>query len=456
MDVIFEPLRFRNLVVKNRIFRSNISGRFDNYDGSGSPTRINWELKFARGGVGAIISSFVPVQVQGRIVPNYATIDRDERVPFWRELGERVHEYDCKFIMQLSHAGRQRDVGGIEFATALSSTDKAEPLHGFPCARMTRQDTRDTVRAFADGARRAREAGLDGVELHGANGYLITQFLSSGINDRDDEYGGPLENRARFVLEIVRAIRAEVGRDFHLQVKISATEYNNAVLPWEGRGNRIGESIQVCRWLEQAGVDAIHVSAGSMFPHPRNPAGDLPMAELIRTYDSMVSSGTHVFRNFVIFRTWPLSRLFQWWWVHNRGKRIEGINLRDARAIRQAVSIPVISTGGFQTASVIRKAITRGYCDAVSIARPLVANNDLVQLFARGYDRPPRPCTYCNKCLVNVVENPLGCYDETRFDSREEMVRQVLSVYGSAPAASPAQSPRPTPTPAPSPTPVEA
>ena len=452
MDVIFEPLRFRNLVVKNRIFRSNISGRFDNYDGSGSPTRINWELKFARGGVGAIISSFVPVQVQGRIVPNYATIDRDERIPFWRELGERVHEYDCKFIMQLSHAGRQRDVGGIEFATALSSTDKAEPLHGFPCARMTRQDIRNTVRAFADGARRAREAGLDGVELHGANGYLITQFLSSGINDRDDEYGGPLENRARFVLDIVRAIRAEVGRDFHLQVKISATEYNNAVLPWEGRGNRIGESIQVCRWLEQAGVDAIHVSAGSMFPHPRNPAGDLPMAELIRTYDSMVSSGTHVFRNFVIFRTWPLSRLFQWWWVHNRGKRIEGINLRDARAIRQAVSIPVICTGGFQTASVIRKAITRGYCDAVSIARPLVANNDLVTLFARGYDRPARPCTYCNKCLVNVVENPLGCYDETRFDSREEMVRQVLSVYESAPAASPAPAPRPAPTP----TPVEA
>src|SRR3712207_1035309 len=155
-DVLFQPLQFRNLTVKNRIFRSNISGRFDNYDGSGNQARINWELKFARGGVGGIISSFVPVTIRGRIIPGYATIHRDEHIPFWRELGERVHEHDCRYIMQLSHSGRQRDVGGVDAPeTALSSTDKAEPLHGFPCDRMTKQDIRDTVEAFAQGARRA-------------------------------------------------------------------------------------------------------------------------------------------------------------------------------------------------------------------------------------------------------------------------------------------------------------
>ena len=88
-DPIFEPLRFRNLTVKNRIFRSNVSGRFDLYDGTGTETRINWELKFARGGVGAIVSSWTGVHPRGRIVPNYATIDRDDRIPFWRALGER-------------------------------------------------------------------------------------------------------------------------------------------------------------------------------------------------------------------------------------------------------------------------------------------------------------------------------------------------------------------------------
>ncbi|MEO8130638.1 MAG: NADH:flavin oxidoreductase, partial [Bryobacteraceae bacterium] len=295
-DPIFEPLQFRNLTIKNRILRSNISGRFDNYDGSGNQARINWEEKFARGGVGAILSSFVPVQMRGRIVPNYATIDRDERIPFWRELGKKVHEHDCKFIMQLSHGGRQRDIGGIEFEKGLSSTDRADPLHGFECERMTAAQIQETIAAFAEGARRAREAGLDGVELHGSNGYLITQFLSSAINDRKDEYGGSLENRARFVLDIVRAIRGKVGADFHLQVKISTTEMANAMVPGEPRGNTIHDSVQVCKWLEQAGADALHVSSGSFFPHPRNPVGDLPIDEFVKSYDSMISSGTKTFR----------------------------------------------------------------------------------------------------------------------------------------------------------------
>ncbi|HSO74758.1 MAG TPA: NADH:flavin oxidoreductase, partial [Blastocatellia bacterium] len=403
-DIIFAPLTFRNLEVKNRIFRSNVSGRFDNYDGSGNQARINWEVKFARGGVGAIISSFVPVQMRGRIVPNYATIDRDERIPFWRELGKRVHEHDCKYILQLSHGGRQRDIQGIEYAKGLSSTDKSEPIHGFECERMTVEQIKDTVNAFAEGARRAREAGLDGVELHGANGYLITQFLSSAINDRKDEYGGSLENRARFVREIVRAIRAKVGSDFHLQMKISSTEYNNALLASEAKGNTIEDSIQVCKWLEQDGVDAIHVSAGSSFPHPRNPAGPFPLEELIKTYDTLISSGEKTFRNFVLFRTWPVNKLFQSRWNRATGDTIEGINLPDARAINQAVSVPVICTGGFQTASVIEGALGGGYCDAVSIARPLIANNDLVEQWAAGHDQPERPCTYCNKCLVNVIE----------------------------------------------------
>ncbi len=428
-DILFQPLQFRSIAIKNRILRSSISGRFDNYDGSGNPARINWELKFARSGVGAIISSFVPVAMRGRIIPNYATIDRDERIPFWRELGKRVHEFDCRFILQLSHAGRQRDIPGFEYPKGLSSTDKPDPGHGFECERMSREQIHETVQAFAAGARRACEAGLDGVELHGANGYLITQFLSSAINDREDEYGGSLENRARFLLEIVAAIRAEVGRDYHLQVKISATEYNNALLPFEPPGNTIEDSVQVARWLEQAGVDALHVSAGSAFPHPRNPPGHFPVQDAVQTFDTMISSGASELRNYLAMRSEPTATLLREAWEKARGEQIEGINLADSRAITEAVRIPVICTGGFQTASVIREAISNGSCDAVSIARPLIANNDLVGMFAQGLDRPPKPCTYCNKCLVNVLENPLGCYEESRFMSREEMVREILSVF---------------------------
>jgi len=431
-DVLFAPLRFRNLEIGNRIFRSNVAGRFDHYDGTGTQTRINWELKFARGGVGAILSSWTAVDERGKIVPSFAGIERDERIPFWRELGERVHEHGCKYVVQLAHAGRQRDVPTLPFRKGLSSTDKPDPLHGFETERATKGDIETIKRSFAAGARRARAAGLDGVEVHGANGYVFTQFLSSAINDREDEYGGPLENRARLLLETVRAIRAEVGHDFHVQVKVSTTEHGNAFLPWIGKGNTIDDSVQVCRWLEEAGADAIHVSSGNTFPHPENPAGDFSIDDMVRTYDAFLSSGIHTFRNYLMFRTWPVNRVMKRRWERDPAT-VEGRCLPDSEAVKQAVGIPVIVTGGFQRASAIANAIDRGRCDAVSIARGLIANNDLVELFRQGHDVAPRPCTYCNKCLSNVLEHPLGCYDERRFASREEMLAEVMSVY--APAA---------------------
>jgi 2,4-dienoyl-CoA reductase-like NADH-dependent reductase (Old Yellow Enzyme family) len=432
---IFEPLRFRNLAVKNRVLRSSVSGRFDNYDGSGTRTRINWELKFARGDVGAIVSSWCGVDQRGFIVPNYAAIDHDGTIPFWRELGERVHEHDCKYILQLAHGGRQRDIRGLDLdGKGLSSTGKSDPLHGFEAERATPAQLREIASAFAAGARRAREAGLDGVELHAANGYIFTQFLSSAINDRKDEYGGSLENRARFLLETVQAVRTEVGDDFHLQVKISATENAAAFLPWLRAGNTLEDSIQVCRWLEDAGVDAIHVSAGSTFPHPDNPAGGLPLEEVVTNYDTMISSGVHAFRNYILFRLWPINRLMRRRWQRPL-ESVEGALLPDSAAIKRSVSIPVLCTGGFQTASVIDRALRDGACDAVTIARPLVANNDLVLVFAGGHDRAPRPCSYCNKCLFNVLESPLGCYDERRYASREEMIHEIYSVFDPPPFA---------------------
>lgn len=471
-DIIFEPLHFRNLTTKNRIFRSNISGRFDNYDGSGNQARINWEEKFARGGVGAIVTSFVPVTIRGRIVPNYATIHSDDRIPFWRAVVNKVHEYDCKFLIQLSHSGRQQDIGGVENLgkKALSSTSDTESFHGLRCQAMSKGEIEQTIQAFAAGARRAREAGADGVELHSANGYLFTQFLSSGINDRQDEYGGSLENRARFLLEVIRAIRQEVGNDFHVQAKISAIDYNNAVIPWEKSGNTLKDSIQVCQWVEEAGADAIHVSAGSLFPHPVNPPGEFPRQEAQRWYDIMLSSGDYTFRNYLLFRYKLLYPIFDFLWNrvprklqrHNKPieglaikpadldesfrelvsmetmqellNKYQGVNLSAAQEIKKHVNIPIICTGGFQQASLIRRAITEQYCDAVSIARPLVANNDLVKQFEKGKDIADRPCTYCNKCLLNTLENPLGCYDVRRFDNdHDQMVEEIMTVFQPAP-----------------------
>ncbi len=436
-DVIFEPLQFRNLTVKNRIFRSNISGRFDYYNGIGTQARINWEEKFARGGVGAIISSHVPISARGRILPNYAFIDHDDKIPFWRRVGEKVHEYGCKYIMQLSHGGRQRDVGGVEnsFNRALSSTDTTDSFHGLLCQAMTRDEIKMVVGQFGDAARRAQAAGLDGVELHACNGYLINQFLSSGINNRKDEYGGSLENRARFLLEIMRAVRSAVGDDFHFQVKLSAVDHNNALAFWEKKGNTLDDTIPIAKMVEEAGADAIHVSSGSTFPHPLNPPGPFPLEHAARTYGGMIPSGVYGFRNFLLFRYRLLRPFFNFLWNRTKPDIIEGISVGDAREIKKHVKVPVLCTGGFQTASYIRKVIKEGYCDGVAIARPLVANNDLAHIYASGKDLPDKPCTYCNKCLVHAISDPLGCYELSRYDGDyDRMIKEIMTVFEGTPA----------------------
>jgi 2,4-dienoyl-CoA reductase (NADPH2) len=421
------------LTVKNRLFRSNVSGRFDNYDGSGSQARINWEESFARGGVGAIISSFVPVHIRGRILPNYAMIDSDDKIPFWRAVGESVHRHDCKFLMQLSHGGRQRDNPGIENfrRKGLSSTSHMDTFHGLLCEAMTLQQIKETIQHFADGARRAREAGLDGVELHASHGYLITQFLSSAINDRKDEYGGSLRNRAAFLLEIIQAIRKEVGADYHLQAKLNAVDFGNALYPWEKKGNTIGDGIEVAKWAEAAGVDAIHTSIGSMFPHPLLPPGGFPPDELNWWYGSMISSGVRGYFNYSMFHFKILRPIFSWFWGRTKKDHpVEAVSSEYSKEIKKNVGVPIINTGGYQDGRVIRRVISEGYTDAVSIARPLIANRNLPQILESGKDLPDKPCSFCNRCLVNAIVNPLGCYDVRRFEGdHDAMVEKILEVF---------------------------
>ena len=445
------------LQVKNRIFRSSISGQFDHYNGTGSEARIRWEEKFARGGVGAIISSFVPVHIKGRILPRYAMIDRDNTIRFWSAVANRVEKFDgCKYIIQLSHGGRQRDIPGVEnmMEPGLSSTNKADSFHGLLARAMNQDEIHEVIQAFAAGARRAKEAGVHGVELHASHGYLFTQFLSSAINDRTDEYGGSLANRARFLIEVIKAIRAEVGWDYHVQAKINILDLNRALFPLEWKqGNTVKEALQIFEWAEEAGLNGLHVSAGSTFPHPLVPPGGFPLDEASWWYGVMASSGKRAFSNLTLFHFPWLRWIFRSVW--NRSKRaypIEGVSSALCKLVKQAAiahakargdvvtkeeaqlgwtaHIPVLNTGGYQDGALIRRVITEGVCDGVAIARPLIANHDLVNTYFRnGKDLPDKPCTFCNRCLLNALANPLACYDQSRFTSRDEMIKEAMSVF---------------------------
>ena len=245
--------------------------------------------------------------------------------------------------------------------------------------------------------------------------------------------GASLANRARFLLDVISAIRAKVGSKFHLQVKISAVDHNN-VVPWEKKGNTLDESVQIAKWCEAAGADALHVSTGSLFPHPLNPPGGFSFETITATYDAMISSGMSTLRNYFLFRYPILRPIFYWAWFRmKRGRRVEGVGEDEARAIKAVVKIPVLSTGGWQTASKIQQAIVSGACDGVSIARSLIANPNLPKIWAAGDDLPPSPCTYCNRCLLNAPKNPMGCYEPLRFANHEAMLNQLMTIYNTHP-----------------------
>jgi len=182
---------------------------------------------------------------------------------------------------------------------------------------------------------------------------------------------------------------------------------------------------------EGTGVDALHISMGSLFPHPLNPPGEFDFDTIAATYDAMLSAGTNTLRNYLLFKYRPLRPVFRWIWYRvkkNYPKWVVGADA--AREIKRAVGIPVICTGGFQKADEARRYIEDEWFDGISMARALVANNDLPKIWKSGQNEPEKPCTFCNKCLLNAPKNPLGCYELSRFDDDwDQMVEEIMTIY---------------------------
>ncbi len=356
LEHLFSPVTINSLHLKNRAVMPPMGTGYGNRDGTVSERLVRYLERRARGGVGLVITEVCAVDPRGKGFPAEIGAWSDDHIPGLAALAGAVHAAGSAIALQLHHAGRETMK---DFAGALpeAPSDVPSVILNQPCEAMTVERIDEVVRAYAEAARRARDAGFDAVEIHGAHGYLVCQFLSPFSNKRTDAYGGSDENRARFAIEVLRAVRSSVGPDFPLIIRVSSDELV-----------RGGYDLSYMKWLAprlvEAGADALHVSLG-VYSTP----GGLTIA----------SSDME-----------------------------EGFNLFRAREIKEVVKVPVIGVGRITDPRTADAAIARGDADLISFGRQLLTDPDVLLKAHNGAYDDIRWCLGCNQ----------GCIDRLNFEMR--------------------------------------
>lgn len=374
---LLSPGRIGRMEIRNRVAMSPMGTNYASDTGGVTERMIRHYAERARGGTGLVIVENTTVQYpQGRGAPAHNRIDRDEFIPGLNRLAEAIQCYGARAAIQINHVGALTSpqlCGG----TPVGPSDvPVAPGRATP-RPLTVDEIREIVDCFAAAAVRAVRAGFDGIEIHGAHGYLISQFLSAYTNHRTDEYGGGLEGRARFALEVIAAVRQAVGRGFPLWMRINGDDFV------EG-GNTQEEYKALAKMLVDAGLDALHVSAAF-------PAAHHKQIEPMR---------------------FP-----------------QGWKLYLAEGIHQVVSVPVLATSAIREPAFADDAIATGKIDFAAIGRGLLADPEWVNKARAGEAHRIRRCISCNVCSKSrsVDGIPIRC-TVNPFLGREE----VFDDFGSA------------------------
>lgn len=435
--MLFDSFRIKNVEFKNRMLRSSLGGRLSYYDGTVTSAFKHFEQRFAAHGVAGIISPTISVNDQRTSPMEYPKLSDDRFIKPLAAAIRAVHDYDCRYIIQIGDTGGATHTGIFaQKADRKSSSSIFDLFYGYTnrYEAMTIEEIEITIEEFASAARRVRETGADGLEITASKGYLIHQFLNPGINGRKDQYGGSRENRFRLLTEIVKAAHREVGNDFLIGIRLSAADYNylpiNIRLPirfplkhWHF-GNTIEDNLFYGHQLKALGIDYLHIDKGYGFPNPKGAPGSFPVHEMKMFYNQNRHLSAKAWLRSVVFNTIPEFVLQP---MANIGWRdTPAISADDAHRFKTEIGLPVISNGGYQDRRDIMDALEKGKADMVAMARPLLANVDLPELFKQGMNQPERPCTHCNRCIVRTVNYPLGCYDASRYDSVESMEVQIM------------------------------
>ena len=366
-----KPKKIGSIEIKNRFVRSATFEGMATEDGYITEKHIELYKNLAKGGVGLIITGYAYVQENGRAFDKQTGVSKDDFIPGLSKVAEVIHNNGdgCKVALQIAHCGRQSRI--LENTIAPSAIE--EKLTKKMPRDMTKKEIQETIDAFVQAIRRAKEAGFDAVQLHGAHGYIITQFLSPYINIRTDEYGGNLDNRIRFLEEIYNKGSEMVGKGFPIFIKMNAVDF-------VGGGSTLEESIEVAKRLEMIGYAAIEVSAG-IWEVAKMKKKDLGWKPTFL----------------------PESRIFV-------GSMNEpAYNLPYAREFKKNLKIPIIVIGGINSLDLVEEILSTNSADFVSFSRPLIREPNLPNRWIKGIGNREVECIYCNGCLSTTVDPGLCC-----------------------------------------------
>ncbi len=364
MRDLFDETAVNGLKLSNRFVRSATWEGMAGQGGEVTPKLIDTMVDLAQGGVGLIISSHSYVTPEGQAGPWQIGIHEDDLIEGLQRMTSAVHNAGGKMIVQLAHAGTfaSEKLTGL-IPVAVSNFDG---LSKSPRKELAADDIAGLAKAFADAAQRAKAAGFDGVQIHSAHGYLLSQFLSPKFNRRQDEYGGDIRNRSRVHVDIVKAIRKAVGDDYPIFVKINCRDFAE-------NGLETNDSLYTVKLMADAGLDAIELSGGLLTSGKLSPS----------------RMGINAPEKEAYFR-------------------------EDAARFKKEIDLPLILVGGNRSYEVADSLIKEDAADYISMSRPLIREPGLIKRWRDG-DRSPSKCLSDNLCFGPAMEGKgIYCVTEER------------------------------------------
>ena len=369
---LFDISSLGSITVKNRFVRSATWEGMAHEDGSCTPALVDVIRELAKGEVGLIISSHAFVSPEGQAGPRQLAVYDDRFIPGLGEMAKAAHDGGSKIVLQLAHAGVQADISltKLEAVGPWSVLSEKGPVG----RAMTLDEVEQTISEFVAAARRAQAAGFDGVQIHAAHGYLLSQFLSPFFNKRTDGFGGSLEKRARLVVAVFEGIKAMCGNTFPVLVKMNSEDFIDG-------GLTVEESLQVARMLEKEEIDGIEMSGGTM--------------DAASQFKPVRRGGLPSEDREVYYR-------------------------EAAQRFKATLGLPLILVGGVRSYAVADKLIDEGVADYISLSRPFIREPHLVARWRSG-DTKKSACGSCNLCFRPIFEGEgMYCVAERRQQEKSQ------------------------------------